>query len=207
MELSSSIRSITTLAEEARFSSLLAVSLPPRSVPLSQSHGKGCLLRDSSWVSVSVQKTPRSPSTRQKWPQLGFEVPSSCSGNFGLWPVSSFLLVPSHLLTVARRYLLGLLRQRHCQRHWSHFLASPARLSVHSILHPWLWYLLLSRVPSLAYEARQARQGLPINVALASSSHHRRKGLLLLERYIRGGTQGGSWRGLLLPPVGLFRRA
>ena len=167
--LSSSIPSIATLADEVKFSLLHAVSLPLQLVPLSQSHGKDCSPHGLSSVSVSGQRTRRSPSTRLRWLRLGFEVLSSCSGNFGSWQVSNCPMLDSrHWLTVACRYLPGLLRQRHCQRHWSHRLASATRFGVHPVLHPRLWYLLLSRVPSLAHEARQARPRIQINVALAS---------------------------------------
>ena len=203
---SSWIHSITTLVDEARFSLLLAASPPPQLVPVSPSHGKACLLHDSCWVSALVQRMPRYPSTRPKWPQLGFEALSSCSGSFGSWPVSIlFLRVVWRSLIVARRYLLGFLRQCHCQRRRSYCLASPTGFGVHPILHPGLWYLFLSRVPSLAHEARPACQRIQINDTLASSPDHRRKGLLLFECDIRRGTQRGSWRWLLCPLVGLFR--
>ena len=93
----------TTLAEEARFSLLLAVSLPPQLVPLLQNHGTDCLLHDFSWVSVSVQRTPPSPSTLLRWPRLAFGAPSSCSGNFGSWPVSSLLIAHPEIFADCRR--------------------------------------------------------------------------------------------------------
>lgn len=153
-----------------------------------------------------MRRTPRYPSTRPRWRQLAFEVPSSCSGSFGSWPVPTLSSrVLWRCLIVAGRYLLGLLRECHCQRRRPHCLASPTWFGVHPILHPALWYLFLSRVPSLAYEARQARQRVPINGTFASSSNNRRKGLLLLECDIRGGTQRGPWSRLLCPLVGLLR--
>ena len=78
-----------------------------------------------------------------------------------LWVVAGELLLysrPSLLFMSPHRYLFGLLRQRHCQRHRSHLLASPTRLRVHPIIYPGLWYLLLSRISPLAHEARPARQ-------------------------------------------------
>ena len=62
---------------------------------------------------------------------------------------------PCHVLAAVGggRHLLRLLRQCHCQRYWSHILASSARFSLYPIFHPRSWYFLLSRVASLAYEA------------------------------------------------------
>ena len=121
------------------------------------------------------------------------------------WSASSYRVLCERFLTVARRYLLGLLRQCHCQRCPPHCLASPTWFGVHPILHLGLWYLFLPRVPSLAYEARPARQRIQINDTLAGSPNHRRKGLLLFQCDIRGGTERGSWCWLLCTLVGLFR--
>jgi len=106
-----------------------------------------------------------------------------------LWVVVGKLRLitcPEPLITVAGRYLLGLLCQCHCQRYWPHLLASPTGFSIYPILHSGYWYLLLSRIPSLAYEAWKACPRIPIYVTLAGSSHNRRKRLLLLVRYLRG---------------------
>lgn len=106
-----------------------------------------------------------------------------------LWVVVGkppLITCPGPLIIVADRYLLGLLCQCHCQRYWSHFLASPTGFSIYPILHSGRWYLLLSRIPSLAHEAWKACPRVPIYVTLAGSSHNRRKRLLLLVRYLRG---------------------
>lgn len=154
-----------------------------------------------------MQRTLLSPSTLPRWLQLESEVLSSCSGNFGSWPVSSLgSLISGHVLTVAR-YLFGLLCQRHRQRHRKNRLASPAWFSVYPILHPRCWHLLLSRVASLAHEARPVRQRIPIHASLASSSNHRSKRLLLLLCHLPRGAQSCPWCGLLLTSAGLFHRA
>jgi hypothetical protein len=77
------------------------------------------------------------------------------------------------------RYLLGFLRQRHRQRHWSHSLAPSTRLSVHPILRPLGRHIFLPRVASLAYEEPETRPRLQINVAFKSTSYHRSERLLL----------------------------
>jgi Sugar (and other) transporter len=111
-----------------------------------------------------------------------------------LWVVAGKLLLAHrenyNMLIVTRRYFPRLLCQRYCQRHWSNCVASTTRLRVHPVLHPPHWYILLPRIPSLAYEAQQAREGFPIHDAPTSSPHYCRKRLLLLVCYLRGGTQG-----------------
>ena len=64
-----------------------------------------------------------------------------------LWVVAGKLILHAlleTLLIIDCRYLFGLLCQRYCQRHRPHRLASPTRLSVYSVFHPYDWYLLLS---------------------------------------------------------------
>lgn len=86
----------------------------------------------------------RSLSAREKWLPLESEVLLLCSGSFGSWPVGFFVhTLPRILLMFGRRNFLGLLRQRHCQGHWSHSLASPTWFGVHPILHTHVGYLLL----------------------------------------------------------------
>ena len=58
--LSSSIHSITTLADEAKSSSQLAASLPLQSGPVLRGRGRDSLPRDLSWALELVQRTPPS---------------------------------------------------------------------------------------------------------------------------------------------------
>lgn len=115
---SSSIPSTNTSADVVRSSSLHAVSLLLRLVRLSPLPGKDSSGLDSSWVSVSVRRTLPSPSTPPRWLRPALEVPWSCFGSFGLSPVIvSACLAVSLIANHRHRYLLGFLRQRHCQGH------------------------------------------------------------------------------------------
>lgn len=105
--LSSSIHLTTTWVDEAKFSSLLAVLLPPRSVPVSLNHGNNCLLHVLLWVSALAQRMPRSPSTHPRWLRLESEVPLSCSGNFGLWPVTTPRLSSHNIANCLTGIFLG----------------------------------------------------------------------------------------------------
>jgi len=83
--------------------------------------------------------------------------------------------IGSVLATLGRSgHLPRFLRQRHCQGHRRHLVASPARLCLHPQLGPRHRHLLLPRVASLAHEARQGRTGLQIHVCSPRSQHNRR---------------------------------
>lgn len=127
-----------------------------------------------------------------------------------LWVVagmSPFRSLRALVLICIPRYFPRLLCQCHRQRYWCHRMATSTWFRLHPLLHPRRWYLVLSRVASMAHEEGQPCQSFPLYESLACPSHHRCTRLLLLLCDFRGGKGRSRRFWLLHTTLGLLFRS
>ena len=83
-------------------------------------------------------------------------------------------------------------------------MASATWLCLHSFFYPHDWYILLSRVASLAHEAWTCRKGLPVHGTPTLAPNHRRSRLLLFVHHLRDRIGCCPRRRLLQSSLGLL---